>query len=249
MPDVAAPPPGRDGRGLPRKTAMSASTSRRAPATRLDSRSRPLWPSDDDEGQALGDAEAEAAEARLGARESSAIRRAASQATADGLAQALIPSPVGPLLAIAGPRALHGLWFLDPGHDFAPVLDAAHPGARWIEQTARELDDYFAGRRRDFAVPLAPRGTPFQEAVWQRLLAIGCGTTVTYGAIARDVGRPTAFRAVGLAVGRNPISILVPCHRVIGENGTLTGYAGGLPRKRFLLGLELRPDTLPIAGT
>lgn len=246
MPDVAAPfPGGRDGRGLPRKTAMSAATTRPASTAH---RSEPLWPSGEDALEAQGNAEAEAAEARLGARESTAIRRAAAQAEARGLAQALVPSPVGPLLAIAGQDALHGLWFLDPGHGLSPAPQAGHPGTRWIEQVAQELAEYFAGRRRRFDVPLDPRGTPFQEAVWRRLLAIECGTTVTYGAIARDVGRPTAFRAVGLAVGRNPISILVPCHRVIGENGTLTGYAGGLPRKRFLLGLELRADTLPIAA-
>ena len=189
-----------------------------------------------------------ASRVRLRDRERSAAGRALAEAERLGLARDLIDSPVGPMLAIAGEPGLHSLWFLDADHGLAPVLDPASAGARWIAQARLELAAYFEGRLRRFEVPLAPRGTPFQEDVWRRLLAIDCGTTTSYGCIARDIGRPNAFRAVGLAVGRNPISILVPCHRVIGENGTLTGYAGGLPRKRFLLGLELRADTLPIAS-
>lgn len=185
-----------------------------------------------------------AATVRLRRRETGTIARATAEAASTGLAQAILPSPVGPLLAIAGADGLRSLWFLDADHGLAPPeAGPAHPGARWIDQLRDELAEYFAGRRRRFEVSLAPRGTPFQEDVWRRLLAIDCGELTTYGTIARDIGRPTAFRAVGLAVGRNPISILVPCHRVIGENGTLTGYAGGLPRKRFLLGLELGPET------
>ncbi len=103
---------------------------------------------------------------------------------------------------------------------------------------ARELDEYFAGRRRAFDLVLAPAGTPFQLAVWEELRRIPFGGTTTYGELARRVGRPTAARAVGAAVGRNPISIIVPCHRVVGSDGALTGFAGGLDRKRALLALE-----------
>jgi methylated-DNA-[protein]-cysteine S-methyltransferase len=187
-----------------------------------------------------------AAEVRLKPRESTTVARATAEAARLALAQDLIDSPVGPMLAIAGEDGLHSLWFLDADHGLSPRPAPNHPGHRWIEQARRELDEYFAGRRLGFDVPLKPHGTPFQESVWHELLKIGCGTTTSYGTIARALGKPNAFRAVGLAVGRNPISILVPCHRVVGENGTLTGYAGGLPRKRFLLGLELKADTLPL---
>ena len=155
-----------------------------------------------------------------------------------GLAQGVIDTPLGPLTALACEAGLMGLWFdrqrHGPGLLDAPVDDAQ----RWIAQARAELDLYFAGRLREFQVALAPRGTPFQEAVWRRLGAIRCGETISYGRIARDVGSPQASRAVGAAVGRNPITVIVPCHRVIGENGTLTGYAGGLHRKQALLDIE-----------
>ncbi|HEX4493600.1 MAG TPA: methylated-DNA--[protein]-cysteine S-methyltransferase [Acidimicrobiia bacterium] len=107
-----------------------------------------------------------------------------------------------------------------------------------IADTLRELDEYFAGTRREFDVPLAPQGTPFQLAVWDALRTIPYGETTSYGEIARSVGRPNAVRAVGQANGRNPIAIIVPCHRVIGSDRSLTGYGGGMDRKRYLLGLE-----------
>jgi methylated-DNA-[protein]-cysteine S-methyltransferase len=188
-----------------------------------------------------------AAEVRPRSRESSTVARATAEAARLELAQDLIDSPVGPMLAIAGEDGLHSLWFLDADHGLSPRPSPSHAGHRWIEQARRELDEYFAGRRVRFEVPLKPHGTPFQASVWRELLKIDCGSTLSYGAIARALDKPNAFRAVGLAVGRNPISILVPCHRVIGENGTLTGYAGGLPRKRFLLGLELKADSLPLS--
>jgi methylated-DNA-[protein]-cysteine S-methyltransferase len=192
--------------------------------------------------------EAGAPFAPMKARHVAASTKAARAATSAGLAQAVVPSPVGDLLLLASDAGLRGLWFLDPGHDVAPEEDATRPGWRFVEQARAELVEYFAGRRQQFDVPLDPHGTPFQEAVWRRLVAIDCGTTSTYGAIAREIGKPNAFRAVGLAVGANPIAIIVPCHRVIGESGALTGFAGGLPRKRLLLGLELGPETLPLAA-
>jgi len=155
-----------------------------------------------------------------------------------GLVQGRIETPLGALTALAGDQGLMGLWFDQqrhgPGTLDAPVDDAQ----RWIAEARRELTLYFAGRLRDFQVALAPQGTPFQEAVWRRLRAIRCGDTISYGRIAREIGSPQSSRAVGAAVGRNPISVIVPCHRVIGENGTLTGYAGGLHRKQALLGIE-----------
>jgi methylated-DNA-[protein]-cysteine S-methyltransferase len=155
-----------------------------------------------------------------------------------GFVQGLIDTPLGPLTALAGGEGLIGLWFDQqqhwPGALDAPVDDAQ----RWIAQARHELALYFAGRLREFEVALSPQGTPFQEAVWRRLRAIRCGDTISYGRIAREIGSPQASRAVGAAVGRNPISVIVPCHRVIGENGTLTGYAGGLHRKQALLGIE-----------
>jgi methylated-DNA-[protein]-cysteine S-methyltransferase len=109
-----------------------------------------------------------------------------------------------------------------------------------LDRAARELDEYLAGTRRSFDLPLAPRGTPFQRAVWEALTAIPYGTTATYAQLATAVGRPAAVRAVGQANGRNPIAVVVPCHRVVGADGSLTGYAGGTDRKAALLDLERR---------
>ena len=116
----------------------------------------------------------------------------------------------------------------------APLLPE-HP---LLQQAEHEFAEYFAGRRREFGIALDPQGTPFQQRVWQALLRIPIGRLSTYGEIARELGLPAAARAVGAAVGRNPIGIIVPCHRVIGSNGSLTGYAAGLPRKESLLRLE-----------
>ncbi len=116
-----------------------------------------------------------------------------------------------------------------------------------LERTAAQLDEYFSGRRYAFDIPLAPRGTGFQTLVWRALIAIPYGETRSYGELARAIGRPAASRAVGAANGRNPIAIIVPCHRVIGSNGDLTGYAGGLPIKRWLLAHEA--TSMPRAQT
>jgi len=166
------------------------------------------------------------------------------------LAQGVIETPLGPLTALASDAGLMGLWFDRQQHGPGALDAAVDDDQRWIAQARDELERYFDGRLREFEVALAPQGTPFQEAVWRRLCAIRCGETTSYGRIARDLGSPQASRAVGAAVGRNPISIIVPCHRVIGENGTLTGYAGGLHRKQALLdaeGIVLAPGARPHA--
>ncbi len=150
-------------------------------------------------------------------------------------------SPVGELLlVIDGEGALTRLQFVDDGG--APPPDADRDDAA-LAPVTRQLDEYFAGTRRAFQLTLAPRGTPFQRAVWDALGEVPYGETATYGEIAARVGRPTASRAVGAANGANPIAIVVPCHRVVGANGTLTGYGGGLDRKQLLL--ELEGHTLP----
>jgi len=157
------------------------------------------------------------------------------------LAQAIIETPLGPLTALASPSGLHGLWFDRQQHGPGPLAARHDPSQRWIAQARAELAEYFTGARRRFDVPLRPQGTPFQEAVWQLLCEIACGDTTSYGRLAQALGRSQGARAVGAAVGRNPISILVPCHRVVGGQGAITGYAGGLRRKEALLALECAP--------
>jgi methylated-DNA-[protein]-cysteine S-methyltransferase len=160
-----------------------------------------------------------------------------------------IATPLGPMsAAFAGP-VLVGLAFGDAP---AGAQERAHAGARQAPASAPgetapalaalrgALEAYFSGRAVDFDIPLAPVGTPFQQAVWQALRGIPYGATASYAEIARRIGRPRAVRAVGFANARNPIAIIVPCHRVIGADGTLTGYAGGLERKQALLELESR---------
>ena len=157
------------------------------------------------------------------------------------VAKARFDSPVGPLTAIATRRGLAALTFGEDGLDrrgIAAVPDnPAHPV---LVRTARALAAYWRGpgKRPLPTVPMDPAGTEFQQAVWRALREIPSGETRSYGDIARRVGRPAAARAVGAACGRNPIGILVPCHRVVGTNGSLTGYAGGLQRKRALLAHE-----------
>ena len=118
------------------------------------------------------------------------------------------------------------------------------PTIKDFEAAIAELREYFAGERRTFTVPLAPAGTPFQLRVWRALLEIPYGETTSYGELAQRLGQPTASRAVGLANGSNPIPVIIPCHRVIGANGSLTGYGGGLPIKQRLLALERSGDRL-----
>jgi methylated-DNA-[protein]-cysteine S-methyltransferase len=152
-----------------------------------------------------------------------------------------IDSPIGRLLLTSDATALTGLYMEVSGKAGGPVLgvDArADADAGVLPAAVRQLAEYFAGQRRHFDLPLALRGTPFQEQVWQALTEIPYGATWSYGQLAERIGNPRAVRAVGLANGRNPISILVPCHRVIGADGSLTGYGGGLERKRWLLAHE-----------
>lgn len=140
-----------------------------------------------------------------------------------------IETPIGPLTLEAGENAVTAIRFgAGAAQDVSPLLDAAEA----------QLHEYFAGTRRAFDLPLAPRGTAFQQRVWTALRAIPYGETRTYGELAAAIGNPNAGRAVGMANHRNPIPIVIPCHRVIGANGTLTGYAGGLETKQKLLALE-----------
>jgi methylated-DNA-[protein]-cysteine S-methyltransferase len=147
----------------------------------------------------------------------------------------LIPSPIGPLLLTSEGEGLSGL-FTDGQKDGPVRAGEWREDAAPFTQAVRELDEYFRGRRRLFEMPLATtRGTPFQRDVWRALRAIPYGATTSYGEIAQEIERPKAVRAVGAAVGMNPWGIVVPCHRVVGKAGALTGFAGGLPRKRWLL--------------
>ena len=153
--------------------------------------------------------------------------------------QARYAGPLGTMILAATARGLAGLWFEGQRHlprSEAWPLRQSHPV---FGQAMAQLDEYFAGRRTRFDLALdLQAGTAFQQAVWRTLRAIPAGATTSYAAVSREIGRPAAVRAVGAAIGRNPLSILVPCHRVVGANGSLTGYAGGLERKAALLRLE-----------
>ncbi len=153
-------------------------------------------------------------------------------------AQCRITTPLGPMTLAATADGLAGAWFDGQAHHPGPLAAPVAADNRWLLQATRELGEYFEAQRQRFDVPLDPQGTPFQQAVWQALQGIPCGALQRYGEIARQLGRPQAARAVGAAVGRNPISVVVPCHRVVGQDGSLTGYAGGLQRKEALLRLE-----------
>jgi methylated-DNA-[protein]-cysteine S-methyltransferase len=153
-------------------------------------------------------------------------------------AQARAETPLGPVRLAATERGLAGLWFEGQAHEPGPLAapdDRRHPV---IAQALDELAAYWRGEQVDFRVPLDPAGTPFQQAVWRSLRGVARGCTTSYGELAAQQGRPRAARATAQAVGRNPIAVIVPCHRVLGRDGALTGYAGGLERKRALLRLE-----------
>ncbi|TQM13063.1 methylated-DNA-[protein]-cysteine S-methyltransferase [Pseudoxanthomonas sp. 3HH-4] len=148
-----------------------------------------------------------------------------------------LDSPVGTLTLAATDDGLHAIEFPRNRHPASRAgwTEGQHPV---LDLAARQLDEYFAATRLAFDLPLAPRGTDFQRTVWLALAGIAYGETVSYAQLAQRVGKPTAMRAVGAANGRNPLPIVLPCHRVIGADGSLTGFGGGLPTKQFLLELE-----------
>jgi methylated-DNA-[protein]-cysteine S-methyltransferase len=148
-----------------------------------------------------------------------------------------MPSPVGPLRLVADVHGLRQIRFEHERHPKAMAVHWQRSGAA-VAFARIQLEQYFAGEREIFELPLHPLGTAFQLAVWSALARIPYGVTISYGELARRIGKPAAMRAVGAANGRNPLPIVLPCHRVIGSDGSLTGFAGGLPTKRFLLELE-----------
>jgi len=150
-----------------------------------------------------------------------------------------VASPLGELVLASDGDALSGAWF--DGQRHQPPIGSAwrrQPDLPVLRCAAAELAEYFAGERMAFGVPLAAAGTPFQRDVWRAISGVRYGGTIAYRELAERAGRPASIRAAGAATGRNPLSIIVPCHRIVGADGTLTGYAGGLARKRALLALE-----------
>lgn len=160
------------------------------------------------------------------------------------LATHTVSSPLGPILLAASPNGLRGAWFTEQAHRPTAALIAqweAQPEHPVLLAAATQLSTYFHGDRQTFDLPLdMTAGTAFQISAWSTLLQIAWGNTISYGELAQRMGKPAAVRAAGTAIGRNPLCIFVPCHRVIGSNGSLTGYAGGLHRKQALLQLEQR---------
>ena len=153
--------------------------------------------------------------------------------------QARYASPLGPMILAAHGQHLCGVWFEGQRHQPDTSAWPQDPTKPVLQQAMTQLTEYFAGRRQVFDLPLdLDRGTTFQQTVWRALRAIACGERTSYAALSAAIGKPRAVRAVGGAVGRNPLSIVVPCHRVLGAQGELTGYAGGLDRKLSLLQLE-----------
>jgi methylated-DNA-[protein]-cysteine S-methyltransferase len=148
-----------------------------------------------------------------------------------------VDSPIGDLLLLGDRHALRGV-YMQAGRKPVRVSDSWHAADEPFAEARKQLEQYFAGERTAFDLPLAAEGSEFERRVWRALEEIPYGETESYGEVAERIGTPGSARAVGWANGRNPISIVVPCHRVIGANGTLTGYGGGLERKRFLLELE-----------
>jgi len=148
-------------------------------------------------------------------------------------------SPRGRILLVADDQALTGVYFA--GQKYHPRINGKWRRAdrhEPLRQAKRELSEYFDGKRTRFTIKLAPQGTPFQRAVWKAIAGVRFGQTIAYAELAARAGYPGSARAAGAATGRNPISIIVPCHRIVGSNGSLTGYAGGLAKKRALLALE-----------
>jgi methylated-DNA-[protein]-cysteine S-methyltransferase len=148
-------------------------------------------------------------------------------------------SSMGRMLIVATDQGLSGLYFIDQKYYREVEREWLRGGNhKTIRETARQLTEYFAGARKQFSIPLAAQGTPFQTSVWKAISSVEYGDSITYSELARRAGHPGAMRAAGTATGRNPITIIVPCHRIVGSDGSLTGYAGGLDRKRALRELE-----------
>ncbi len=150
----------------------------------------------------------------------------------------LIDSPVGPLFVAASDEGLRAIEFRENKHPVKRDGDWREGDNAVLRKVHKQLDEYFAGKRRAFDLPLSPTGTEFQRKVWTTLATIPYGETISYAQLAARIGKPSAMRAVGAANGRNPLPIVLPCHRVIGADGSLTGFGGGLPTKQFLLKLE-----------
>jgi methylated-DNA-[protein]-cysteine S-methyltransferase len=155
----------------------------------------------------------------------------------------VIDSPIGRLTLTSDGAALTGLYMAGPSKPPRTADWVMDPTVAPLPEAARQLREYFAGERRRFDLPLRLQGTDFQKRVWQQLTAIPFGETWSYGQLAKRLDNPSACRAVGLANGKNPIAVIVPCHRVIGADGSLTGFGGGLERKEWLLAHEGRPCT------
>jgi methylated-DNA-[protein]-cysteine S-methyltransferase len=152
---------------------------------------------------------------------------------------ARLATPLGALVVTAADRTLTGLYFEGEAHAPRVAPDwREEPTFAPLRECAKQLADYFAGRRQSFDLPIAAQGTPFQRAVWTEIARIPYGRTISYADLAMRAGAPGASRAAGAATGRNPLSIVVPCHRVVGTRGALTGYAGGIERKARLLAIE-----------
>jgi methylated-DNA-[protein]-cysteine S-methyltransferase len=163
--------------------------------------------------------------------------------TTDPLLYSRLDSPIGELLLLSDGRSLRGL-YMQEGRTAIRVNAGWKTAEEPFAAVREQLGEYFAGRRSSFDLPIAMTGSAFERHVWSALQQIPYGESISYGELARRIGQPTAARAVGLANGRNPIAVIVPCHRVIGADGSLTGYGGGVERKRFLLDLEAGTMTL-----
>lgn len=175
-----------------------------------------------------------------------AARVGSSRALRAGEAARTLTTPLGPAFARADDAGVFGLTLVEPGEQPALPPSGTASGEAHLDRLARELDAYFAGTLRRFTVPLSPRGTSFQRRVWDELTNIPFGVTISYSELARRLDRPTCTRCVGGANGRNPVWIVIPCHRVIGADGSLTGYAGGVHIKRALLEHEGAGTSLPL---
>ena len=165
---------------------------------------------------------------------------------------ATLTSPLGDVLVAGGAQGLRRICFLKGERPAESSPEWIHePGSPNLAEPLRQLEAYFAGERKDFSLSMDPQGTDFQRKVWRALCGIAYGETISYGNLARRIGQPSASRAVGAANGRNPLPVVMPCHRVIGADGSLTGYGGGLPIKAALLSLEgARPvDSVSSAGS